>query len=167
MSAAGLKFINFFKGIPDMQYDIKTMTKAEIEDFLSTQKMGFLSLTDGETPYTIPLAYFYDDGCIHITIRPEGRKMAYINRNKNACFAVCWVPEGFGLQKRNYTSVICDGVLEHVTQPEELRSAVRAGEKRLGMPEGAWNAMLEKTLQNPESSSFWRIKVKAFGGKQV
>jgi nitroimidazol reductase NimA-like FMN-containing flavoprotein (pyridoxamine 5'-phosphate oxidase superfamily) len=150
-----------------MQYDIKTMTKAEIDDFLAAQKMGFLSLTDGETPYTIPLAYFYDDSCFHITIRAEGRKMAYIDRNKNVCFAVCWVPEGFGMQKNNYISVICDGVLEHVTMPEELRKAVRAGEKHMGMPEGTWNGLLEKTLQNPESSCFWKIKVKSFGGKRV
>ena len=46
--------------------------------------------------------------------------MAYISRNKNVCFAVCRVPEDFGMQKRNYTSVICDGVLEHVTDPEEI-----------------------------------------------
>lgn len=150
-----------------MQYDITTMTKAEIEDFLSQQKVGFLSLTDGETPYAIPLAYFYDDGCIYITIRPEGRKMAYINSNKNACFAVCWVPEGFGMQKRNYISVICDGVLEQVTVEADLRKAVRAGEKHMGMPEGTWNGILEKTLLNPEASSFWKIKVKAFGGKRV
>jgi nitroimidazol reductase NimA-like FMN-containing flavoprotein (pyridoxamine 5'-phosphate oxidase superfamily) len=150
-----------------MQYDIKNMTQAEIEDFLSGQKMGFLALTDGETPYTIPLAYFYGEGCIHITIRPEGRKMACISRNKNVCFAVCWVPEGFGMKKMNYISVICDGVLEHVTEPGELKNAVRAGEKHMGMPEGAWNGLLEKTLQNPEASSFWKIRVKAFGGKRI
>ena len=95
MYAAGLKFINLCKVITAMQYDIKTMSQDEINQFLAAQKMGFLSLTDGETPYAIPLAYFYDDGCIHITIRPEGRKMAYIRRNKNVCFSVCWVPEGF------------------------------------------------------------------------
>jgi nitroimidazol reductase NimA-like FMN-containing flavoprotein (pyridoxamine 5'-phosphate oxidase superfamily) len=150
-----------------MQYDIKIMTQAEIDDFLTGQKLGFLSLTDGETPYTIPLAYFYADGCIHITIRPEGRKMAYINKNKNVCFAVCWVPEGFGIEKRNYTSVICDGVLEHVTGPDELKKAVRSGEKSMGMPEGAWNGLLEKTLQNPEASCFWRVRIKTFGGKRV
>jgi nitroimidazol reductase NimA-like FMN-containing flavoprotein (pyridoxamine 5'-phosphate oxidase superfamily) len=150
-----------------MQYEIKIMTQAEIDQFLSSQRLGFLSLTDGQTPYTIPLAYFYDAGCIHITIRQEGRKMSYINKNKNVCFAVCWVPEGFGMQKMNYISVICDGVLEHVTEPEGIRKAVRAGEKHLGMPEGAWNGLLEKTLQNPSASSFWKIQVKTFGGKRV
>lgn len=150
-----------------MAYDIKTLDRAEIEAFLLAEKMGFLSLTDGEAPYAIPLAYFYADGCIHLTIRPEGRKMACIKKNRNACFSVCRVPEDFGMQKRNYTSVICDGVLEHVTDPDELRAVIRAGEKRLGMPEGAWDALLEKTLQNPENSSFWKIKVTTFGGKRV
>ena len=150
-----------------MQYDIKTMTQTEIEDFLSSQKLGFLSITDGEMPYAIPLAYFYDGGCIHITIKAEGRKMACINKNRNACFAVCRVPEDFGIQNRNYTSVICDGVLEQVTAADELRTVVRAGEKRMGMPEGAWDGLLERTLLNPENSSFWRIKIKTFGGKRV
>jgi nitroimidazol reductase NimA-like FMN-containing flavoprotein (pyridoxamine 5'-phosphate oxidase superfamily) len=150
-----------------MQYAIKTMSQDEIDRFLAAEKMGFLSLTDGETPYAIPLAYFYDTGCIHITIRQEGRKMAYISRNKNVCFAVCRVPEDFGMKKMAYTSVICDGVLEHVTDPDELRKAVRAGEKHLGMPEGAWNGLLEKTLQNTGSSSFWKIRVESFGGKKV
>lgn len=150
-----------------MPYDIKTMSQAEIEEFLASQNMGFLSLTDGRTPYAIPLAYFYDAGCIHITIRMEGRKMACINANRHACFAVCRVPEDFGIKSRSYTSVICDGVLEHVTGPEDIKNAVRAGEKRMGMPEGAWNGLLEKTLQNPEQSSFWKIRVTAFGGKRV
>jgi nitroimidazol reductase NimA-like FMN-containing flavoprotein (pyridoxamine 5'-phosphate oxidase superfamily) len=57
-----------------MQYDIKTMSQEEIDAFLASQNMGFLSLTDGLSPYAIPLAYIYAGGCIHITIRPEGRK---------------------------------------------------------------------------------------------
>ena len=150
-----------------MQYDIKTLSQQEIDDFLASEKLGYLSLTDGEKPYVVPLAYFYEAGCIHITIGAEGRKMAYINKNRNACFAVCRVPEDFGIQKRNYTSVICEGVLEHVTAADELKTVVRAGEKRLGMPEGAWDKMLERVLKNPESSSFWKIKVAEFGGKRV
>jgi nitroimidazol reductase NimA-like FMN-containing flavoprotein (pyridoxamine 5'-phosphate oxidase superfamily) len=150
-----------------MQYDIKIMNQGEIDAFLASEKLGFLSLTDGETPYAIPLAYFYADGCIHITIRAEGRKMAYINKNRKVCFAVCRVPEDFGIQNRNYTSVICDGVLEHVTAADDLKIVVRAGEKSMGMPQGAWDGLLEKTLQNPESSSFWKIKITAFGGKRV
>lgn len=150
-----------------MQHDIKTMNRAEIDAFLTSEKVGFLSLTDGEAPYAIPLAFFYADGCIHITIRAEGRKMACINKNRHACFAVCRVPEDFGMQNRNYTSVICDGVLEQVTDPEDIRKAVRAGEQRLGMPEGAWEGLLQKTLQNPQNSSFWKMKITAFGGKRV
>ncbi len=150
-----------------MAYDIKTMSQAEIDEFLASQKMGFLSITDGQKPYVIPLAYFYADGCIHITIRPEGRKMACIEKNTSACFAVCRVPEDFGIRNSSYTSVICDGVLEHLTGADDLKKAVRAGEKSMGMPEGAWDGLLEKTLQNPKNSSFWKIQVTSFGGKRV
>jgi nitroimidazol reductase NimA-like FMN-containing flavoprotein (pyridoxamine 5'-phosphate oxidase superfamily) len=93
--------------------------------------------------------------------------MAYIQKNKNVCFAVCRVPENFGMKNMSYTSVICDGVLEHITAADELTLAVRAGERHLGMPEGAWDGILEKTLQKPELSSFWKIKIKTFGGKRI
>ncbi len=150
-----------------MEDRIKTLSRPEIDDFLKSQKVGLLSLTDGQSAYSIPLGYSYDGENIGITIRNEGRKMAYINKNRNVCFVVYWIPEGFGMQKMAYKSVICDGKLEQVTDPEDITKAVRNSEKHMGLPEGAWNSLLEMTLKSPENSFFWRIRLTDVGGKSV
>jgi nitroimidazol reductase NimA-like FMN-containing flavoprotein (pyridoxamine 5'-phosphate oxidase superfamily) len=83
------------------------------------------------------------------------------------CFVVYWIPEGFGIQKMSYKSVICDGKLEQITDPEGIKSAVRNSEKNLGLPEGAWDNLLEMTLKNLENSYFWKINVTNIGGQSV
>lgn len=147
--------------------NVRSIERSEIDDFLKKQRVGLLSLTDGQTSYAIPLAYSYDGENIYLTMGAKGRKMDYINKSKNVCFNVYWVPEGFGTGKMSWTSVICDGVLERLTDPEEITKAVRIGEKQMGMPEGTWDKVLEMTLKNPAESSFWRIKVTNYGGRGV
>ncbi len=150
-----------------MRTKIKTMTKEEINDFLSNQKIGVLSLCESDSSYAIPLAYSYDGEIIYLTIGQNGRKMECINKNKNVCFVVYLMspnPEG-GMPA--WKSIICNGVLEHLTDPENLEKAVRSGEKHMGMPEGAWNGLLEKTLQAPETSGFWKINIAEINGKQT
>lgn len=150
-----------------MEPKVKTMSKSGIDEFLNSQRVGLLSMTDGQSAYAVPLGYSYDGKDIYITIRNEGRKMDYINKNRNVCFVVYWIPEGFGIQKMSYKSVICDGKLEQITDPEGIKSAVRNSEKNLGLPEGAWDNLLEMTLKNLENSYFWKINVTNIGGQSV
>jgi len=148
--------------------NVRDISKTEIDDFLQQQRVGVLSLTDGQSSYAVPLAYFYENDTIYLTIGRSGRKMDYIQTSKKVCFVVYWVPEGFGAPgTMHWTSVICDGILENITEPEEITRAVRAGEKHMGMPEGTWDRLLEMTLKKPEASNFWRIRVKQFGGRGV
>jgi len=35
-----------------------------------------------------------------------------------------------------WQSIICNGVIELLTDPESIKKAVRSGEKHMGMPEG-------------------------------
>jgi len=93
--------------------------------------------------------------------------MACIKKNRNVCFVVCWTPENFGLQNMTWKSVILDGMIEHVTDPDGIRKAVQTGEKHLGMPGGSWDKVLEMTLKKPEASNFWKIKPTQVGGKGV
>ena len=147
--------------------NVRELTREEIDAFLRSQRVGTLSMNDGANSYAVPLAYFYDGEQIYLTIGGEGRKMAYIKKNKNVCFVVCWTPENFGLQNMSWKSVICDGIIEHVTDPDGIRKAVQTGERHLGMPGGAWDKVLELTLKKPEASNFWKIKPAAVGGKGV
>ena len=148
--------------------NVKTLTRAEIDEFLKSHRVGVLSMTDGKTPYAIPLAYSYDGENIYLTMANQGRKAQYLKNNTPVCFIIYWIPEGFGAPgKMSYTSIICDGVLNHIIDPGELTGAVRTLERQMGYPAGAMDKLLEMTLKKPEASNFWKISVKDVGGKGV
>jgi len=149
-----------------MKREIKTMSHDGINDFLSRQKIGILSLSENDSSYAIPLAYSYDGETIYLTLGPQGRKMGCIQKNKNVCFVVYDQPPSTGGMPE-WQSVICNGVIERITDPVNIEKAVRSGERHMGMPEGTWNGLLEKTLQAPEVSCFWRINISEINGKQT
>ena len=145
-----------------MAPEVKTMTQDQIETFLKSQKVGLLALSDTQSAYAIPVGYSYNGKDIYITMQNQGRKMAYINSCRNVCFTVYWLPENFGIQTvMSYKSVICDGVLEQITDPEGITKAVRGAEKHLGLPEG------KMTLQDTANSGFWKINVRQIGSQLV
>jgi nitroimidazol reductase NimA-like FMN-containing flavoprotein (pyridoxamine 5'-phosphate oxidase superfamily) len=144
------------------------LSKDEIDDFLSKNRAGVLSLTDGMSPYALPFAYFYGDSTIYLTISLKGRKKEYLKKNKNVCFTVFRIPDNFGTPgKTSWTSVICEGVLEAVKEPEELKKAVRIAEKHMGTPEGSLENLLQMILKDPGNSSFWKINLSSLGGRGV
>ena len=145
----------------------RDLSPAEVDTFLREQKVGMLSLTDGQYPYAIPLAYSYDNNAIYLTLGPQGKKMEYIGKNRNACFAVYWIPQEYGKGSGSWKSVICDGDIEQLTAPEEVKKAVRVLEKHMGMPHGALDKILEMQLKNPKASNFWRVNVKSSKGRGV
>ena len=151
-----------------MPSGIKTMTPDQIDAFLKSQRVGLLSLTDTKSAYAIPLGYSYNGKDINLTMGNKGRKMAYIKSCRHVCFTVYWLSENFGLKTgMSYKSVICDGVLEHVTDPEEITKTVRETEKHLGLPAGTWNHLLERTLEDTSNSGFWKINVTQIGSQIV
>lgn len=148
--------------------NVQTMPQAAIDRFLSENRIGVLCLPDEKNPYGIPLAYFYEPGTVYLTLGRSGRKLACISRNPHAAFTVYRVPEAFGSPgSMSWTSVICEGVLENITDPDELEKAVRTGERHMGVPEGTWEHLLQMTLKNPGQSNFWKLSVTAAGGRSV
>ena len=148
--------------------NVQNLSKDEIDDFLSSNRAGVLSLTDGTSTYGLPFAYFYGDGTIYLTISLKGRKKKYIENNNNVCFTVFHIPDDFGKPgKTSWTSVICEGVLEAIKEPEELKKAVHVGEKHMGMPEGSLEKLLQMILKDPENSNFWKINLSSLGGRGV
>ena len=88
--------------------------------------------------------------------------------NYSACFTVFWISEGFGQPgKTDWTSVIVEGILDHITDPEELTKVVRSAEKQMGLPEGAMEKVLQMTLKNPANSFFWKLTITSAGGRSV
>jgi nitroimidazol reductase NimA-like FMN-containing flavoprotein (pyridoxamine 5'-phosphate oxidase superfamily) len=146
----------------------REMTPESIDAFLRSHKAGVLSLTDGLTAYGIPLAYFFDEWHIYLTLGRSGRKMDYVKPGGPVSFAVFSISDGFGIPgKTGWTSVICEGNLEHLRDAAEITRAVRAGERHMGMPEGTWENLLQMTLRTPEHSNFWWIYPTRIGGRTV
>lgn len=151
-----------------MQAKLENMSQEQINKFLNSQKVGLLSLSDGKSAYAVPMGYSFDGKDIYLTFANKGRKMDYINACRNVCFSVYWLQDNFGVKTgMSYKSIICDGVLEHLIQPEAITRAVRNAEKHLGFPEGTWDGLLRTTLENPSNSCFWKINVSAIGSQMV
>ena len=163
-----LPSIIFERGLMKTKSNVQNLSVEAIESFLQRSRVGVLALADGGAPYGLPLAYFYDAGIMYLTMSRTGRKMDIIGKNKKASFTVFAIPDDFGAPgKTNWTSVICEGELENITEPAEITAAVRAGERHMGMPAGTWDKLLEMVLLNPDQSNFWRIASPRFGGRGV
>ncbi|OGL48736.1 MAG: hypothetical protein A3C43_08115 [Candidatus Schekmanbacteria bacterium RIFCSPHIGHO2_02_FULL_38_11] len=147
--------------------NVRDLTKEEIDSFLKGQKVGTLALTDGKTAYAIPLAYSYDEGVVYLTLGGGGRKAGYIEENKDVCFSVHWLPSDYGSGGNSWKSVICDGELVRITNPEGITKAIRVLEKHMGRPANALDNILTMTLKKPMESSFWSVKIKKAGGRGV
>jgi hypothetical protein len=82
------------------------------------------------------------------------------------CFTVFCIPDDSGTPgKTSWTSVICEGVLDAIKEPEELKKAVRVGEKHRGMTEGSLENLLQMILKYPKNSNFWKINLSSLGGR--
>ena len=144
---------------------VTVFSKDEIEQFLKSQKIGVLALNDGKNSYAVPLAYMYDTDTIYLTLGKSGRKTGYLEKNQNASFCVYLLAGDAGTPGKNgYTSAICDGVISRITDSEELRERGTASEKAMGMPPGAMNGLIEKTLKDPDNSIFWKVSLHDMGG---
>ena len=148
-----------------MLHDQNNLSKTQIDEFLNAQRIGTLSLTDGERAYGIPLAYSYDGESIYLSILPKGRKIDYLNKNTNVSFSVFWMPDGTGAQGFGWVSVILDGQLEHLAEPGDIAKAVRIAERKMNLPEGTWDRLIDKAVANPEKSMFWKLKITSIGAR--
>ncbi len=147
--------------------NVRDLTKEEIDVFLKEQKVGTLALTNGKNAYAIPLAYSYDNWVVYLTLGGGGRKADYFEKNKNVCFSVHWLPSNYGKGNNAWKSVVCDGELSRLTNPDEITKAIRVLEKHVGMPANALDNILAMTLKKPLESNFWMVNIKDAGGRGV
>ena len=98
----------------------REITDTEREAFIAANKFGVLCFA-GTKPYAVPVAYKYFKGAIIFMMQRAGRKLGYIEKNKNVCFNIwqmgdqCAVP---GLRELRYISVLLEGNLEEIPHPE-------------------------------------------------
>ena len=94
----------------------REITDTEREAFIAANKFGVLCFA-GTKPYAVPVAYKYFKGAIIFMMQRAGRKLGYIEKNKNVCFNIwqmgdqCTVP---GLKELRYVSVLLEGDLQEI-----------------------------------------------------
>lgn len=103
--------------------------QTKIEHFLSSARIGFLGLTDGNSPYVVPLNYLWWNGSIYFHGSDHGKKVDLMNGNPTCCFTVS---QEYGTiahpvpahTDTAYMSVILYGTAELVTDLDEATEAL-------------------------------------------
>ncbi|PLR81555.1 pyridoxamine 5'-phosphate oxidase family protein [Bacillus sp. V33-4] len=104
------------------QQKLAVQDEGKSNEFLLKSRIGYLGLSDGQTPYVIPLNFIWHEQAIYFHGASEGRKITIINNNPLACFNVC---EEYGTMvdpvpaktDTAYFSVVIQGKLSKVTGP--------------------------------------------------
>lgn len=104
--------------------------ESKINEFLAMARIGFLGLTDGDSPYVVPLNYVWLKGKVYFHGASEGRKMAILEQNAKCCFTVS---EEYGSitspvpahTDTAYMSVMLFGAVELVTDLDEATAAMQ------------------------------------------
>lgn len=87
---------------------------ARVEEILSSSLFCHVSMSDGDTPYCVPMCFVYSDGRIILHSADEGRKIDILLKNPKVCILVeqgCEVSRGakacdYGMK---YESVMIEG----------------------------------------------------------
>jgi nitroimidazol reductase NimA-like FMN-containing flavoprotein (pyridoxamine 5'-phosphate oxidase superfamily) len=153
--------------------DLKTQStfldKPKIEELLKSKNDGVLCFTDGTSAYGVPLAYTaYHNDTIYFGMNPSGRKYDYFKKCKNVCFTVYKTFQQPGAPRWNgWWSIILDGELFQITDPEEIKALADMMDKQGVFPPGLKEKFLNAILKNPDKSNFFKMKITNFGGKEL
>ncbi len=145
------------------------LDKPKIEKLLASKKDGVLCFTDGNRPYGVPLTYtLYDNGFLYFGLGLSGRKYECYKKCRNVCFTVFETFQSAGDPlRRGWWSIILDGELFQVTDPEEIMAIGDLMETQGIFPPGLKEKFLGAMLKNPEHSNFFKMKITHFGGKEL
>jgi nitroimidazol reductase NimA-like FMN-containing flavoprotein (pyridoxamine 5'-phosphate oxidase superfamily) len=106
--------------------DREITEQSEIEAIISRARVCRLALSDGASPYVVPMNFGYHDGVLYFHSAPSGRKIDIIRRNASVCFEMdvdCEVVEGAAPcdWTTRYRSVVGFGTAAIIEDPAEKR----------------------------------------------
>jgi hypothetical protein len=135
------------------------MDGTEIDRLLTEQGIGVLSLTDGTSPYGIPLSFGYDgDDRLYFLFAghsEEGRKVRYAEQSDEASFLVLDVASD-----NEWRSVIVRGSLTRIA-PTEWDAA------REAMADNAYRPDLLTTTDVGQDPRVWVLDVEGASGRTM
>jgi hypothetical protein len=121
----------------------KKVSDEETIGFLKKGQTIHLALTDGNTPYCVPMSYGYKDGAIYMHCAHEGRKIDMINKNPLTAFTV--VADSELIKKEtscgwtiHFESVMGEGRIEILSDDGEKRSGLDAIMEHYGRFENSY-----------------------------
>ena len=103
--------------------------KNTLEAILNEAQTCRLALTDGRTPYIVPMSYAYENDCLYFHSAQEGKKIDMLRGNNRVCFEVDTAGEiikgknacGWSIM---FNSVIGFGTAEFVNDEDGKRKAL-------------------------------------------
>lgn len=101
-------------------------SRSEIEEIIQKTSVCTLSMSDGHTPYAVPMNFGYANGIIWLHSAPEGKKFDILEKNNSVCISF-YVDEALNIRNENvacsysmkFRSVLAYGKLEDVMDYEE------------------------------------------------
>ncbi len=142
------------------------MTDQECVDLLRSAPRGVLGVIgDGGYPYTVPLDFLYDGGCLYFHCAKEGHKLDAIRSCDKVSF--CVLSEGKkepGDWWYHFDSVICFGRIRVVEDPVESDNLLR----KLGAKYFPQGYDLEDDMRkNAPRALVLQLRVEHMSGKHV
>jgi nitroimidazol reductase NimA-like FMN-containing flavoprotein (pyridoxamine 5'-phosphate oxidase superfamily) len=140
--------------------------KSAIEAVIRKSLVCRLGLSEGDTPYVVPVCFGYQDGTIYVHGSLKGKKVDMLRKNPNVCFefdinAKIVEAESACDWSINYQSVIGFGKASLVTDPDEKRKALEVIMRQYS----------DKAFHFPENkltvTGLIRIEITSMTGKQT
>lgn len=103
--------------------------RSEIESIIQQSLVCRLAMSDGDTPYIVPLCFGYQDNVIYVHGSLKGRKIDILKKNRNVCFefdintAIVEAENACGWSMK-YQSVIGFGKASVLEDPSDKRKAL-------------------------------------------
>ena len=142
------------------------LTEDECEKILRGQKRGVLAvLGDGGYPYTVPLNYVFDNGCIWFHSALQGHKIDALRRCDKASFCVLEQKERSGDGWSYFVnSVVAFGRLSEITDDKEKKEKLRL----LGQKYFPSEEMVESDIaKNAAKCTVIELRIEHLTGKKV
>jgi len=143
----------------------RAMSDEETLELVKKSEFAVLSLIDvNGLPYAVPLDYIYHENALYFHGAQEGRKIEAMKLNQRACAVILGettvVPEKFS---RKYTSVIIQGVMEIIDDPETKRQVMMDLVQQYSPDfKEKGNIMIEKSFHK---TSIFKLNIETISGK--
>jgi len=138
---------------------MRSMTQQEIVEFIQFWTWGTLIAVDGSAPYAIEVSYGFDGSFIYCGSRPGGKMARCVLRSPFVAFKICDSDRSYA----RWRAVIVEAKAERLTAYDDILYSVRCIARQRGLPERAFDNIVARVLNHPESNSL-RIPLSQVSG---